>query len=278
MLDLGLIGFTQPWLLVAAAALPALWLLLRITPPAPRKVLPGAALPARPEQRERTPARTPLWLLLLRLGLAALLILALAGPILNPAPRLAAARGPLVLAIDNGWAAAPGWGQRVEVGRELIQQAGREGREVVLLPTAPVARPQPLALDAGGRGHRRARLARPRALAGRPRRRRPAAGGARPQGRGPGLAQRRPRRQPRRAGGRRPSRPGALPPRAAQDLRRPAGRAGRPAAPARRQGGRRRGDGRARRRRCRRPPPGRGATAPAARPSPGCRSRSTPRA
>ena len=146
MLDLGLIGFTQPWLLVAAAALPALWLLLRITPPAPRKVaFPALLFLLGLNSDERTPARTPLWLLLLRLGLAALLILALAGPILNPAPRLAAARGPLVLAIDNGWAAAPGWGQRVEVGRELIQQAGREGREVVLLPTAPVARPQPLA-------------------------------------------------------------------------------------------------------------------------------------
>src|SRR5918911_5570721 len=121
MLDLVLIGFTQPWLLVAALALPALWLLLRITPPAPRKVaFPALLFLLGLSSSERTPARTPLWLLLLRLGLATLLILALAGPVLNPAPKLAAARGPLVLAIDNGWAAAPGWTRRGEVGRGVV--------------------------------------------------------------------------------------------------------------------------------------------------------------
>ena len=32
---LGPIGFTAPWLLVALAALPILWLILRAVPPAP---------------------------------------------------------------------------------------------------------------------------------------------------------------------------------------------------------------------------------------------------
>ena len=138
-----------------------------------------------------------------------------------------------MLAIDNGWAAAPGWGQRVEVGRELIQQAGREGREVVLLPTAPVARPQPLALvqaaaatdalaslgpepwpvDRAGTAQRLAALDLKDAV---------------PVWLSDGLGDSparlwRPTISARRS-----------PPRAAQDLRRPAGRAGRPAAPARR--------------------------------------------
>src|SRR5918997_5989118 len=113
MLDLGPLVFTQPWLLVARAALPALWLLLRITPPAPRKVaFPALLFLLGLRSSERTPARTPLWLLLLRLALAALLILALAGPVLNPAPGLGG-RGPLVLAIDNGWAAARHWEDRL---------------------------------------------------------------------------------------------------------------------------------------------------------------------
>ena len=38
MLNLGLLGFTQPWLLLGLVSLPALWLLLRVTPPAPRRV------------------------------------------------------------------------------------------------------------------------------------------------------------------------------------------------------------------------------------------------
>lgn len=137
MLDLGLLGFTQPWLLLAALALPALWLLLRVTPPAPRKIaFPPFLFLAGLVSRERTPARTPLWLLLLRLAIAALLILALAGPLLNPAPRLGGS-GPLLLVVDNGWAAARHWDRRLAAARELLQQAEREDREVLLLETAP---------------------------------------------------------------------------------------------------------------------------------------------
>lgn len=137
MLNLGLLGFTQPWLLLAALALPALWLLLRVTPPAPRRVaFPPFLFVASLVSRERTPARTPLWLLLLRLAIAALLILALAGPLLRPAPRLGGT-GPLLLVVDDGWAAARWWDRRVAAARELLQQAEREGREVLLLPTAP---------------------------------------------------------------------------------------------------------------------------------------------
>ena len=36
MLNLGVIGFISPWVLAALAALPLIWWLLRITPPAPR--------------------------------------------------------------------------------------------------------------------------------------------------------------------------------------------------------------------------------------------------
>ena len=76
--------FTVPLVLTALAALPAIWLLLRITPPQPRRVdFPPLKILAdlRPEQE--TPARTPWWLLLMRLLLAAFLILAAAGPIWN---------------------------------------------------------------------------------------------------------------------------------------------------------------------------------------------------
>ena len=135
MLDLGLIGFAQPWILAAAVALPALWLLLRLTPPAPRRVaFPGLFL-LRMDSPEETPARTPLWLLLLRLLIATLLILALAGPLLNPTPRLAGG-GPLLLVVDDGWAAAPGWERRLDTMTDLLSQAEREGRDVALLRTA----------------------------------------------------------------------------------------------------------------------------------------------
>ena len=137
MLSFGTFAFTQPWLLIAALTLPAIWLLLRVTPPAPRRIaFPPFLLLAQLISPERTPARTPWWLLLLRLLIAALLIFALAGPVLNPAPRLGGS-GPLLLVVDNGWAAAKHWSQRIDVARELLQQAEREAREVMLLETAP---------------------------------------------------------------------------------------------------------------------------------------------
>jgi hypothetical protein len=137
MLNLGLLAFTQPWLLAALAALPALWILLRITPPAPRRLsFPALRLLLRLEPREETPARTPLWLLLMRMALAALLILGLAGPVLHPAARLAG-EGPLLLVVDDGWAAAPRWRERIASLDEILAQAGRQERSVMILRTAP---------------------------------------------------------------------------------------------------------------------------------------------
>jgi hypothetical protein len=45
MLTLGAIGFTSPLLLLGLLGLPALWLILRATPPAPvRRRFPGVVL------------------------------------------------------------------------------------------------------------------------------------------------------------------------------------------------------------------------------------------
>src|SRR6201998_555528 len=112
MLALGSLAFASPWLLLALAALPIIWWLLRVTPPTPRRVaFPAIRLLLGLAPREETPARTPLWLILLRMALAALVILALAHPLLNPSAKLAG-KGPLVLVVDNGWSAARHWDER----------------------------------------------------------------------------------------------------------------------------------------------------------------------
>lgn len=137
MLSLGALAFASPWLLLGLVALPALWWLLRVTPPAPRRLrFPAIRLLLGLVPREETPARTPLWLILFRMVLAAIVIFGLAQPLLNPSARLAA-RGPLVLVVDNGWAAAHDWPSRQRLMNELIDQAEREDRRVVLLDTAP---------------------------------------------------------------------------------------------------------------------------------------------
>jgi Domain of unknown function (DUF4159)/Aerotolerance regulator N-terminal len=128
--------FTVPLVLTALAALPAIWLLLRITPPQPKRVdFPPLKILADLRPERETPARTPWWLLLLRLALAAFLILAAAGPIWNP---MAAdgSRAPLLLVLDNGFASAHDWRERMNLASERIEAAGREGRIVALVAAA----------------------------------------------------------------------------------------------------------------------------------------------
>ncbi len=144
MLTLGPIAFLQPWILAGLLALPLIWLLLRLSPPAPRRVaFPPLALLLRLIAPEETPARTPWWLLLLRLAIAALILLALAGPVLDPAPELGG-RGPVLLVVDDGWAAAPAWQRRIDLARGLLEQAERDSRPVIVLKTAPDGRDAPL--------------------------------------------------------------------------------------------------------------------------------------
>ena len=145
MLELGSLAFVSPWLLVALAALPIIWWLLRVTPPAPRRIaFPAIRLLLGLVPREETPARTPLWLILLRMLLAALVIFAVAHPLLNPQARLAAT-GSIVLVVDDGWAAAHDWPARQSALAELLAEAEREDRQVVLVTTAPTALDEPVA-------------------------------------------------------------------------------------------------------------------------------------
>ena len=139
MLALGPISFAVPWALAALVLLPAIWWLLRITPPAPWRVLfPPMRLLLGLIQREETATRSPPWLMVLRLALVSAVILAAAHPLLNAARWLRGA-GPVILVIDDGWAAAARWPDRRAMAEALIDQAGRNQRPVMVVSTAPGA-------------------------------------------------------------------------------------------------------------------------------------------
>jgi hypothetical protein len=138
MMTIGSIGFLQPWILAALAALPAIWWLLRLTPPSPQLVVfPPTRLLKDLKSTEETPAHSPWWLTALRMLLAALIILALARPVLNPDRQTFTGSGPVLLVIDNGWASATHWPERREAIESAIDRAGRDGLTVVLAPTTP---------------------------------------------------------------------------------------------------------------------------------------------
>ena len=126
-------------MLLGLLALPAIWWLLRISPPLPKRVrFPAIRLLVGLDREEETPAHTPLWLLILRLVLAALIVFALANPVWNPAPTVAGS-GPLLIIADNGWASATHWRERANTMADLIAGARRDNRPVLITGTAPSA-------------------------------------------------------------------------------------------------------------------------------------------
>ena len=128
--------FASPWLLGFLATLPVLWWLLRLTPPAPKKILfPALALLKGLIAREETPARSPWWLLLLRLTIVALLIIAFAKPVLDPIAS-SGDTGTLLVAIDNDWATARDWPKRQNILHDIIQKAQHDKRSVAFIITS----------------------------------------------------------------------------------------------------------------------------------------------
>ena len=138
VLNLGLIGFTQPWLLALLVVLPALWWLLRITPPSPKLVrFPGRPILPRPRARGGN------------IGPHATL-----APL--PAPVSGLPSDPRARRADlesrsggrRRWSAWSWWSmmagrqrragpERVEAMERFTERAVRQNREVILVGTAP---------------------------------------------------------------------------------------------------------------------------------------------
>lgn len=137
-MSFGAIAFLNPWLLAALATLPIIYWLLRTVPPSPQQVtFPPTRILVGLENADKTPAASPWWLTLLRLLAAALLILALAEPVLNPSREAALdGTGPVAIVVDNGWASAAHWSERQRMIDRVIAEAEGKNRPVVIVPTA----------------------------------------------------------------------------------------------------------------------------------------------
>jgi hypothetical protein len=130
-------SFGAPLMLWGLLALPVIWWLLRLTPPKPQtEVFPPLRILARVLKREETPHRSPWWLTLLRLLMAALIVMALAEPVFNPRERPPSSGSALAMVVDNGWASAPDWPVRVATAERLLLDARANSRPVVLAFTA----------------------------------------------------------------------------------------------------------------------------------------------
>jgi hypothetical protein len=135
------LGFAQPLVLLGLLSLPILWWLLRLVPPRPRQIdFPPTRLLFEIAPKEETPARTPWWLTLLRLTLAALVIIAAAGPLWNPPMATVDRTTPLLILLDDGWPAASTWDARLRTADEMIARAEADSRGVAVLPISETER------------------------------------------------------------------------------------------------------------------------------------------
>ena len=139
---MGNLSFITPLALWGLFALPIIWWLLRATPPRPQSIkFPPLRILLKLQTNEDTPDKTPWWVLLLRLAMAALLIFAVAHPILNRSTITNQSSGPLLLIIDDGWAAAKSWSKRQEVLTNILDEARAANRIVTIATTVPTSPP-----------------------------------------------------------------------------------------------------------------------------------------
>jgi hypothetical protein len=155
------IGFAEPLVLIGLLTLPVLWWLLRLFPPRPRRIdFPPTRLLLEIAPREETPARTPWWLTLMRLALAALVIIAAAGPLWHPPIATSRSRAPVAILIDDGWSAAATWNARMRTADDIISQADDDRRAVALIPLSEGA--HDISLEPAGSARVRLQQIRPK--------------------------------------------------------------------------------------------------------------------
>jgi len=151
-MSLGALAFLNPWLLGALITLPVIYWLLRTVPPRPRQItFPPTRILVGIENQDKTPAKSPWWLTLIRLLAAAFIIFALAEPVLNPSRKAALeGSGPVAILVDNGWAGASHWNERTRAIERVIAEAESQHRALVVVPTASTVKTLTARIEAPG--------------------------------------------------------------------------------------------------------------------------------
>ncbi|MFM7085334.1 MAG: DUF4159 domain-containing protein [Hyphomicrobium sp.] len=134
--------FLNPWLLTALGALPAIYWLLRTVPPTPHQIsFPPTRLLIGLENRDKTPSKTPWWLILIRLLAAALVIIGFSEPVFRPQNEtIFKGEGPVIILVDNSWTASTFWPDCIALINRLIDKAETENRSIAILNTTQISK------------------------------------------------------------------------------------------------------------------------------------------
>ncbi|MFT3672357.1 DUF4159 domain-containing protein [Aestuariivirga sp.] len=159
------LGFATPLALYGLLALPVLWWLLRFTPPRPRpQAFPPVRILLDLPRQEETPDKTPLWLLILRMLLAALVIFLVAQPFLQPPGTGGLPAGQRLIIVDDGWAGAQNWSETRRILADVLEDAQNKDEAVVFAGTGPRPQATDIAAQAARTVQDRARVLQPSPL------------------------------------------------------------------------------------------------------------------
>jgi len=124
--------FLAPVVLFGLLALPLVWWILRISPPKPREqIFPPLRILEGVRADEETPSGTPLWLLIFRLLMVALVAIALAQPIFQ-STQVETQKRPTIF-MDQSVFSAPVWEDMIDEAERLARAAQRQNLEVKLV-------------------------------------------------------------------------------------------------------------------------------------------------
>lgn len=120
------------------ASLPGLWWLMQTIPPKPKLIdFPAIRLLFNLSAEDKQSASIPLWQRLLRLGAVSAAVIGLADPQFEAPGALGEGSGPVLIVVDNGWESAKNWNDIQRRIEGVLKTASRQGRSVMILPTAP---------------------------------------------------------------------------------------------------------------------------------------------
>ncbi|WP_409433595.1 DUF4159 domain-containing protein [Litorimonas sp. RW-G-Af-16] len=129
--------FLAPLTFLGLIVLPIIWWILKVSPPRPREqMFPPLRILQDINTDDQTPAATPWWLLLFRMLLAALVVFALAQPIIK-STQVETAQRPTII-IDQSVFAAPIWDDIISEAEQRIRAARRDNLDVRIIATAQI--------------------------------------------------------------------------------------------------------------------------------------------
>ncbi|MEL6686414.1 MAG: DUF4159 domain-containing protein [Pseudomonadota bacterium] len=129
---MGSLTLLAPLTLLGLLALPLVWWILKISPPAPkRRLFPPVAILKDIVTDEETPQGTPWWVLLYRLLMVALAVFALSLPLFQQSEDTGNA--PVTLIIDDSAASAPLWSDMMDDARARLRKAQTNNQDVILI-------------------------------------------------------------------------------------------------------------------------------------------------